>query len=60
MTVASKQLRCLVLSDTHNFEKTSGDDFPLNRTMPKVSVVLHCGDITQVGGTSAYKKAEDA
>lgn len=25
--------------------------------MPKVDVLLHCGDLTQVGGTSAYKKA---
>lgn len=25
--------------------------------MPKVDVVLHCGDLTQVGGLSAYKKA---
>ena len=25
--------------------------------MPKVDVVLHCGDLTQVGGISAYKKA---
>uniref|UniRef100_A0A2D3UWJ8 Related to metallophosphoesterase domain-containing protein 2 n=1 Tax=Ramularia collo-cygni TaxID=112498 RepID=A0A2D3UWJ8_9PEZI len=47
----------LVLSDTHNFEYDAAEKYPLCQEMPKVDVVLHCGDLTQVGGTSAYKKA---
>ncbi|KAK5126500.1 hypothetical protein LTR08_004765 [Meristemomyces frigidus] len=48
----------LILSDTHNFEsETAEDDCPLKHDMPKVDVLLHCGDLTQIGGLSAYKKA---
>ncbi|KAH9841165.1 MFS general substrate transporter [Teratosphaeria destructans] len=51
-------VRFLVLSDTHNFEIDAADEkYPLRLPMPKVDVVLHCGDLTQAGGTSAYKKA---
>ncbi|KAF2773020.1 MFS general substrate transporter [Teratosphaeria nubilosa] len=51
-------VRFLMMSDTHNFEIDTADDTcPLRQPMPKVDVVLHCGDLTQVGGTSAYKKA---
>lgn len=48
----------LILSDTHNFDKSTADpSSPLCQPLPKVDVVLHCGDLTQVGGISAYKKA---
>ena len=51
----------LVMSDTHNLEtaEVNPEDCPLaNRLqVPKVDVLLHCGDLTQVGGLSAYKKA---
>lgn len=47
----------MVLSDTHNFEKDSAKPCPLTQSMPKVDVLLHCGDLTRVGGLSAYKKA---
>jgi len=49
----------LIMSDTHNLEtaKINPDDCPLAKTLPKVDVLLHCGDLTQVGGLSAYKKA---
>ncbi|KAK3112851.1 hypothetical protein LTR53_010429 [Teratosphaeriaceae sp. CCFEE 6253] len=49
----------LILSDTHNFERAAADPAtcPLAHEMPKVDVLLHCGDLTQVGGISAYKKA---
>lgn len=48
----------VVLSDTHNIELgTLPDDNPLRSATPKADVVLHCGDLTQVGGISAYKKA---
>ncbi|KAK5008033.1 hypothetical protein LTR16_005640, partial [Cryomyces antarcticus] len=33
------------------------DPCALRLPTPKVDVVLHCGDVTQVGGLSAYKKA---
>ncbi|KAK4150289.1 Metallo-dependent phosphatase-like protein [Chaetomidium leptoderma] len=41
----------LVLSDTHD------DAFPDPAATPKVDVVLHCGDLTMIGGLSNYKKA---
>lgn len=47
----------LVLSDTHNFERDASQPYPLCQKMPKVDVVLHCGDLTQVGGVGPYKKA---
>lgn len=48
----------LILSDTHNFDKFTADpSSPLCQPLPKADVVLHCGDLTQVGGISAYKKA---
>lgn len=48
----------LIMSDTHNLElaSVSPDDCPLANRLPKVDVLLHCGDLTQVGGLSAYKK----
>jgi len=50
--------RFLVLSDTHNFEfDDSKHTCPFRRPLPKADVVLHCGDLTQCGGLSAYKKA---
>ncbi|KUJ10148.1 Metallo-dependent phosphatase [Mollisia scopiformis] len=47
----------LIISDTHSFEfgdaeKVNG---PFRLPIPKVDVVLHCGDLTSVGGPSAYK-----
>lgn len=53
---ASKVVKFLILSDTHNFENT-GERCALNQPMPKVDVVLHCGDLTSVGGISMYKRA---
>jgi predicted phosphodiesterase len=44
----------LVISDTHDFEfKNATGVFSL--PMPKVDVVLHCGDMTNVGGSSVFK-----
>lgn len=47
----------LILSDTHNFsfgdaEKVNG---ALRLPTPKADVVLHCGDLTSVGGPASYK-----
>ncbi|CZT21848.1 related to metallophosphoesterase domain-containing protein 2 [Ramularia collo-cygni] len=50
-------LKFMILSDTHNFERDSAETFPLSGPLPKVDVVLHCGDLTFVGGLSSYKKA---
>ncbi|EME79900.1 uncharacterized protein MYCFIDRAFT_64415 [Pseudocercospora fijiensis CIRAD86] len=47
----------LVLSDTHNFERDASQPYPLCQKIPKVDVVLHCGDLTQVGGVGPYKRA---
>lgn len=46
----------MVLSDTHNLEQIA-DLRACPQALPKVDVLLHCGDLTQVGGLSAYKKA---
>ena len=42
----------LVLSDTHDFD-FSGSSGPI----PSVDVLLHCGDLTNVGGVSSFQKA---
>lgn len=55
----------LVLSDTHNFEFIDTKDTkdtrevsqPLQLPTPQVDVLLHCGDLTQVGGITSFKKA---
>lgn len=41
----------LVLSDTHN------DAFPSTDSLPAADVVIHCGDLTQIGGLSNYRQA---
>ncbi|CZS93169.1 related to metallophosphoesterase domain-containing protein 2 [Rhynchosporium agropyri] len=48
--------RFLVISDTHNFEFKE-ETGPFRAPAPKVDVVLHCGDLTQVGGISEYKRS---
>ncbi|KAI0475725.1 Metallo-dependent phosphatase-like protein [Xylariaceae sp. FL0804] len=45
------QKRFLVLSDTHD------DAFPDLHDIPKVDVVLHCGDLTMIGGLRNYQQA---
>ena len=49
--------RFLILSDTHNFELTTGTSQPFQLPTPKTDVFLHCGDLTQVGGISSFKLA---
>lgn len=48
--------RFLVISDTHDIEYEKGKG-PFRRPVPKVDVVLHCGDLTQVGGLSEIKRS---
>ncbi|KAL9094204.1 MAG: hypothetical protein Q9165_003619 [Trypethelium subeluteriae] len=47
----------MVLSDTHDFrfEDYPGQDF--RQGLPKIDVLLHCGDLTQCGGIPSFKKA---
>lgn len=42
----------LVLSDTHDFDFSGSLG-----SIPTVDVLLHCGDLTQIGGVSSFKKA---
>ena len=51
--------RFLVISDTHNFQfdNEAGNSFPLQLPTAKADVLLHCGDLTQVGGVSSFRKA---
>ena len=53
-TIATK---FLVLSDTHNFEFTVDTSQPLKLPTPKADVLLHCGDLTEVGGISSFTRA---
>jgi len=55
--MASISTRFLIISDTHDFqfgnaEKCGG---PFRQPVPKVDVLLHCGDLTQYGGIPAYQ-----
>jgi Icc-related predicted phosphoesterase len=50
--------RFMIISDTHNFqfgnaEKVRGS---FCQPVPKVDVLLHCGDLTERGGLKAYKR----
>ena len=50
----------LIISDTHNLrlDETSDEaSRPLQLPTPKTDVLLHCGDLTQVGGVSSFNKA---
>ena len=49
----------LILSDTHdfNFADNSESSRPLQLPTPSVDVLLHGGDLTQVGGVSSFKRA---
>lgn len=59
MTFNNAKTTFMVISDTHNFEMDAVlKTCPLRQAQQtKVDVLLHCGDLTQVGGMSAYKKA---
>ncbi|KAG7005187.1 hypothetical protein G7Y79_00021g050540 [Physcia stellaris] len=52
--------RFLIISDTHDLqldETVNEASRPLQLPTPKADVLLHCGDLTQVGGVSSFKKA---
>ncbi|KAL8911740.1 MAG: hypothetical protein Q9171_003132 [Xanthocarpia ochracea] len=46
------------MSDTHNLEfNNNNSPQPLTQPTPRADVLLHCGDLTQVGGVSNFKNA---
>jgi predicted phosphodiesterase len=47
-------IRLLILSDTHD------SAFPDPGSLPTVDVVIHCGDLTMIGGLSNLRKALEA
>ena len=48
----------LIISDTHSSDFEDGQTSPpFRKPSHRVDVILHCGDLTQRGGLSAYKKA---
>ncbi|MCJ1475089.1 hypothetical protein MMC13_003749 [Lambiella insularis] len=49
----------LIISDTHNFtfDSPDADSYPLQLPTPKADVLLHCGDLTEVGGISSFEDA---
>lgn len=47
-------IRFLILSDTHD------SAFPDPESLPTVDVLIHCGDLTMIGGLSNFKKALEA
>ncbi|POS78464.1 hypothetical protein DHEL01_v203137 [Diaporthe helianthi] len=47
-------IRLLILSDTHD------SAFPDPGSLPTVDIVIHCGDLTMIGGLSNYRKALEA
>jgi Calcineurin-like phosphoesterase len=58
METINVSTRFLIISDTHNFEfDECYESCYLRQPVPRADVVLHCGDLTQVGGLSMYKKA---
>ena len=45
-------VRFLVMSDTHDFQfdDMTGSSCRLQLPTPEIDVLLHCGDLTQIGG----------
>ena len=55
---SSSKVRFLVISDTHSQELGSNPkDRAFRWPLPKADVLLHCGDITNLGGLSEYRSA---
>ncbi|KAL8767202.1 MAG: hypothetical protein Q9209_006207 [Squamulea sp. 1 TL-2023] len=47
----------LIISDTHNFSFSNSTTSPLQLPTPPTDVLLHCGDLTEIGGLPFYRKA---
>lgn len=55
MAVKTSTTKFLILSETHNIEI---DELPeILQNQHKVDVLLHCGDLSHVGGIPSYKRA---
>lgn len=54
---ASKRVRFLVVSDTHDLRLTNDRSLPFQPAPPEVDVVLHCGELTDHGTPKALKDA---
>lgn len=50
-------VRFLIISDTHNYLPGNDPSQAFRFPLPKVDVVLHCGDLTENGSTESYKRA---
>jgi Calcineurin-like phosphoesterase len=50
--------RFMVISDTHNYQIEDAElaHSPFREPVPKCDVLLHCGDLTEVGGVPQYKR----
>ncbi|KAG4420749.1 hypothetical protein IFR04_006135 [Cadophora malorum] len=50
--------RFMIISDTHNFQFGQAEKYDgcFRLPTPKCDVLLHCGDLTSVGGPVAYKQ----
>jgi predicted phosphohydrolase len=50
--------RFMVISDTHNYEFKDAEKTgsPFRHPVPPCDVLLHCGDLTMVGGVEEYRK----
>jgi predicted phosphodiesterase len=55
--MASISTRFLIISDTHGFQFGDAErcDGSFRQPVPKVDVLLHCGDLTECGGIPAYQ-----
>ncbi|KAL8656805.1 MAG: hypothetical protein Q9226_002559 [Calogaya cf. arnoldii] len=56
-TAATIPTTFLIISDTHNFTFSPQNTSPLQLPTPEADVLLHSGDLTEVGGISAFKEA---
>ncbi|KAI9661149.1 MAG: hypothetical protein M1821_009476 [Bathelium mastoideum] len=55
--MATVNTRLLILSDTHGFQFDDNADRDFRPQLPRIDVLLHCGDLTQCGGVPSFKKA---
>lgn len=54
--------RFLIISDTHSAfpsQNVANDNVSFRPPLPKADVLLHCGDLTMIGGLDEYEKTLD-
>lgn len=56
-TVNKRQVKFLIMSDTHDTTLTSDRSSAFRLPTPQVDVLLHCGDLTQNGDIESLKQA---